>query len=162
MPSVAADIYKRIEASLPIALLRARSVTSHRFKPFTDEVGLTQPQWRVLRALAGEAGLDSRTLARRCVLMPPSVSRIVRDLEQRGLVMQAQSRDRRHKPLEITEEGWQLFNAISARAHQVYQQIEAAYGADELRDLVARLNRLIDVCEALPDADEGKGPHEGS
>lgn len=142
---------RKYDAILPIALLRARIATSHRFKPYTDDAGLTQPQWRVLRALAGEASLDSRELAKRSALLPPSVSRIVRDLEQRGFVTPAESDNRRHKPMKITEEGFQLVEVIGQKANAVYQEIEAAYGKEELHDLVTRLNRLIEICEALPD-----------
>lgn len=143
--------FRQIEAALPIALLRARIATSHRFKPFTDEVGLSQPQWRVLRALAAEPQLEPHVLADRCVLMRPSVSRIMRDLEKRGLVTPARSTDRRHKPWRITPAGREIFDAVAIKAEAVYREIEAAYGKQELRDLVQRLNRLVDLCEALPE-----------
>lgn len=141
----------KIEAALPIALLRARIATSHRFKPFTDEIGLSQPQWRVLRALAAGVPLESRELAERCVLMPPSVSRIVRDLEQRGLVALADNKNRRHKPWKITDTGQRLFETVAVKAEAVYREIENAYGKSELQDLVVQLNRLVEVCDALPD-----------
>lgn len=142
---------RQIEAALPIALLRARIATSHRFKPFTDEVGLSQPQWRVLRALAAGAPLDSRALADRCVLMPPSVSRIMRDLEKRGLIAPAKSSDRRHKLWRITAAGRQIFDVVAVKSEAVYREIEAAFGKKELDDLVDSLNRLVKVCDALPD-----------
>ena len=53
------------ESSLPIALLRARQATAHKFKPHTDAVGLTQPQWRVIRAVAAGEPMDVATLAKR-------------------------------------------------------------------------------------------------
>ena len=39
-------------ASLPMALLLARESTMRRFRPLLAEHGLTEQQWRVLRALA--------------------------------------------------------------------------------------------------------------
>lgn len=142
---------RRIDSALPIALLRARISTSHRFKPFTDEIGLSQPQWRVIRALAGGNPLDARALAKLCVLMPPSVSRIVKELEKRELVAMHPSNDRRHKLWKITPSGLQLFHNCAVKAETVYQKIEAAFGKEELNTLVIQLNRLSEICGNLPD-----------
>ncbi len=84
-------------------------------------------------------------------VLRPSVSRIMRDLEKRGLVTPAKSTDRRHKPWRITPAGREIFDAVAIKAEAVYREIEAAYGSEELRDLVQRLNRLVDLCEALPE-----------
>ncbi len=151
MDEPAAQVIRRIEAALPVALLRARIATSHRFKPFTDKMGLSQPQWRVLRALAAGSPLDAGTLAGRCVLMPPSVSRIMRDLEKRGLVAPVESTNRRNRLWQITPVGREIFVTVAVRAEAVYSEIEAAYGKRDLRNLVEQLNRLVEVCDALPD-----------
>lgn len=69
---------RRFEKSLPIAFLRAREATMRRFKPHVDAHGLTIQQWRVIRTLADGGPLDSNTLAARCVILPPSLTRIFR------------------------------------------------------------------------------------
>jgi len=139
------------EAALPIALLRARAATSHKFKPHTDARDLSQPQWRVMRALASGEALDSRTLARRCALLPPSVSRIVRSLQDRGLVAPGDAPDGRTRPLVLTAAGQAIFDDVAVISEAVYRDIEVAFGREALVALLAELRRLTEVCDALPD-----------
>ncbi len=139
------------ESSLPIALLRARQATAHKFKPHTDAVGLTQPQWRVIRALAAGNQLDVASLAERCALMQPSVSRLLKGLEERGLIETVAGPDARRRLLVLTQAGQQLFTRVAIISEAVYRDIEEVYGRDELRQLVAMLTRLREVAEALPD-----------
>lgn len=139
------------ESSLPIALLRARQATAHKFKPHTDAAGLSQPQWRVIRALAGGEPLDVATLAARCVLMQPSVSRLLKGLEERGLVETVAGADARRRVLALTAAGQRLFDRIAMISEAVYRDIEAVYGREDLARLVEMLVRLREVAEALPD-----------
>src|SRR5579884_2550197 len=76
--------------SLPMALLRAREAVMRAFRPGLREHGVTEQQWRVLRALAGLGPLEITDLAARTCLLPPSLSRILPELESRGLVTRRQ------------------------------------------------------------------------
>ena len=138
------------ESSLPIALLRARQATAHKFKPHIAAAGLTTPQWRVIRALATGEPLDVATLATRCVLMQPSVSRLLKGLEERGLVETLAGGDARRRVLVLTAEGQLLFDRIAVISEAVYRDIEAVYGREELKQLVEMLVRLREVAESLP------------
>jgi homoprotocatechuate degradation regulator HpaR len=139
------------ESSLPIALLRARQATAHKFKPHTDAAGLTQPQWRVIRALAAGEALDVATLAARCVLMQPSVSRLLKGLQDRGIIETVAGTDARRRLLRLTDEGQRLFDRIAVISEAVYRDIEAVYGREDLARLVEMLVRLREVAENLPD-----------
>ncbi len=139
------------ESALPIALLRTRAATAHKFKPHTDAHGLTQPQWRVLRALAPGEPIDSKAIAQRCALLAPSVSRIVRDLELRGLVEPHEPTNRRTKPIRLTDAGRAIFEEVAVVSEAVYRDIEVAFGRDRLAALLAELRALTEVCESLPD-----------
>ncbi len=44
---------RAFSSSLPMALLRAREAVMRRFRPGLRDHGVTEQQWRVLRALAG-------------------------------------------------------------------------------------------------------------
>lgn len=139
------------ESSLPIALLRARQATAHKFKRHTDAEGLTQPQWRVIRALAAGEPLDVATLANRCVLMQPSVSRLLKGLQDRGLIKTLPGSDARRRVLTLTPEGQSLFDRVAVISEAVYRDIEEVYGREDLKVLVAMLVRLREVAESLPD-----------
>jgi homoprotocatechuate degradation regulator HpaR len=139
------------EAALPIALLRARAATAHKFKRHTDAEGLTQPQWRVLRALAAGEPLDSKTLADRCALLQPSLSRIFRSLTKRGLIIEHDSTDFRSRFFKLTQTGQDIFDRVAVISEAVYRDIENVYGREDLIQLLQALNRLRTVCDALPD-----------
>ena len=132
----------RYDDSLTIALLRARDAVTAQFRDHVGDAGLTLQQWRVIRALAGGAALDTTTLARRCVILAPSLTRIVRHLGELGLVEPVASRDRRQRVIRLTSDGEELFTRIWQISQQKYDAIEEAFGKDELRQLVVSLNRL--------------------
>ena len=72
--------------SLPMALLRARESVMRHFRPSLQAASLTEQQWRALRALNGQKEIDATRLASATFLLAPSLTRILRDLEGRGLV----------------------------------------------------------------------------
>jgi homoprotocatechuate degradation regulator HpaR len=132
----------RYDDSLTIALLRARDAVTAQFRDHVGAAGLTLQQWRVIRALAGGTALDTTTLAKRCVILAPSLTRILRHLGDAGLVETVPSRDRRQRVIRLTPAGETLFIDIWQVSQQKYAAIEDAFGKDELRDLVVSLNRL--------------------
>ena len=143
----------RYDDSLTIALLRARDAVTAQFRDHVGEAGLTLQQWRVIRALAGGTELDTTTLASRCVILAPSLTRIIRHLAGRNLVVKVPTRDRRQRVVRLTDEGEALFTRIWEVSKQKYAAIEDAFGRAEMRDLVVSLNRL----RACLESDGGPG-----
>ena len=141
---------RSFESALPIALLRARAATASKFKPHTDAQGLSLQQWRVLRALGGGEMLDSKTIAYRCALLPPSVSRIARSLQDRGLIAPGDAPDYRTRPLQLTEAGRAIFDTVAQVSEAVYRDIETAFGRERLAHLLNELGALTTLCESLP------------
>lgn len=135
------------QRALPISLLRARDSTIRRFRKHLDAHDLTLQQWRVIRALADEAGLDSKTLSERCVILTPSLTRIFKALTARRLIRAIGVEDGRRRCYELTPEGQSLYDTASVRSEQIYQEIEAAFG----RDNMAELLRLLDLLRATTD-----------
>ena len=92
--------------SLPMSLLRAREAVMRQFRPALREHGLTEQQWRILRALAGIDAIEVTELARMAFLLGPSLSRILRDLEARGLVeRRTAAADQRRNMVSISPRG---------------------------------------------------------
>ncbi|MDP3377722.1 MAG: MarR family winged helix-turn-helix transcriptional regulator, partial [Brevundimonas sp.] len=91
------------------------------------------------------------TLARRCVLMQPSVSRLLKGLQERGLIETVAGPDARRRLLALTEDGRRVFDRIAVISEAVYRDIEAVYGREDLARLVEMLVRLREVAEGLPD-----------
>ncbi|MFN7003233.1 MAG: homoprotocatechuate degradation operon regulator HpaR [Roseinatronobacter sp.] len=140
---------RKFEKSLPIALLRSREATTRLFKPFIDSHDLTMPQWRVLRALAEAEALDAKTLAERCVILPPSLTRIFRCLTQRGLIAQVECNDARRHMVRLTEAGRALFEEVVEESEPSYRRLAAAFGAERLDTLLDLLNELRDTVQRM-------------
>ena len=139
------------ERSLTVALLRAREVTMRRFKRFADAHDLTLPQWRVLRALADGEALDAGTLCQRCVILPPSLTRILRALSDRGLIAQVACSDARRHRVSITAAGVALVQELVVQSEGTRREMERAFGPARMQVLLDLLNELTRVTEALPD-----------
>ena len=142
----------KFEKSLPIALLRSREATARLFKPFIDSHDLTMPQWRVLRALAEADALDAKTLADRCVILPPSLTRIFRCLTQRGLIAQVECTDARRHMVQLTDAGRALFEEVVEESEPSYRRLADAFGAERLDTLLDLLNELRDTVQQMDSA----------
>ncbi len=86
---------REFSRSLPMSLLRAREAVMRQFRPSLRSHGLTEQQWRILRALTAVDEIEVTELARVAFLLGPSLSRILRDLEARALDRSA----RRPRPM---------------------------------------------------------------
>ena len=138
---------RSLERSLPLKLLQAREAVMEQFRPNLNAHGVTEQQWRVLRALSERNRMDAGDLARAVTLRMPSLSRIMADLEKRGLVAKHRSaEDRRLVDLEITQSGLDLFSEISSHSERIYKDLEARIGRDTYQRLMATLD---DVTEKL-------------
>ena len=129
------------EHSLPMELLKAREAAMAKFRPMLREHGLTEQQWRVIRALADYERIDATELARRSFLLSPSLTRILRHLENEGMVRRTgDSNDLRRFVFRLTAKGKRLFAEVAPDSEQIYREIEAMFGASKL----AQLYRLLD------------------
>ncbi|MDJ0767358.1 MAG: homoprotocatechuate degradation operon regulator HpaR [Ilumatobacter sp.] len=142
-------------ASLPMALLQAREAAMRLFRPLLAEHGLTEQQWRVLRALtATAAAVDVSDLAERTFLLPPSLSRILTNLEDRNLIVRTvDTTDQRRSLIALSEHGLAQVRLIAPESEQRYAAIEEAFGAE-------RLSRLLDELYDLATLDLGADAHE--
>lgn len=137
--------------SLPMALLRARESVMRRFRPGLREHGVTEQQWRVLRALSGFGALEITALASRTCLLPPSLSRILPDLESRGLIVRRTvATDMRRAAVSLTPSGLELIEAHAPQSEQVYRAIEERLGAERLRQLFGMLRELEEALAPAP------------
>jgi homoprotocatechuate degradation regulator HpaR len=137
--------------SLPMALLRAREALMRHFRPGLRAHDVTEQQWRVLRALAGEPALEATELAARTCLLAPSVSRILPDLEARGLIARRQvESDLRRSLVALTPAGMRLLASHAPESEHIYRAIEERFGAERLRQLLRLLQELEHAAGELP------------
>ena len=95
-------------------LLVAKEAVLAPMRPKLREYDITEPQWRVLRVINDRGAADATGLAEVGLLHAPSVTRILKDLETRKLIVrQPDPNDRRRSVVVLTEEGREVVKAIS-------------------------------------------------
>lgn len=136
------------DRSLPMALLRARESVMKKFIPSLRENEMSSQQWRVIRALKEKEGLDITELADRCFLLMPSLSRIIQNLEKRGLISRIQSEtDNRRSVISLTKDGHTVFNKIAPKSVERYNYITERFGYGKLELLYELLDELVEKLE---------------
>ena len=141
--SVAADkslLLRDFHHSLPMELLKAREAAMSRFRPMLRRHGLTEQQWRVIRALAEFQPADASELARRSFLLAPSLTRILQFLEREKLVKRSSdANDQRRSVFVLTARGRRLYNEVGPDSELLYAEIEQQFGVARLEALYSLL-----------------------
>ena len=134
---------RNINRSLPMQLLLARESTMSLFRPMLRSFGLTDHQWRVLRVLAGCAYVEAFELSHRSMILPPSLTRIVKNLEEERLVKRtAVSADQRKVLITLPAKGCRKYKQVVPESEKIYRSIEKKLGKRELDDLLKQLVTL--------------------
>ena len=140
-----AETMRRYEYSLPLLLLKAREAVMKRFMPVLRAEQLSAEQWRVIRVLVESDEIDATTLAERGVLMMPSLSRMLRSLESRGLIRRKlDPDDQRRSLISISAAGRALFSRLAPQNELAYAEIESALGKHRVDALYAMLGETIE------------------
>ena len=132
-------------ADIVLAIVRSRDRLIRSIEEIIRGVGLSEPQFNVLRILrgAGEA-LPTSEVGRRMVTRVPDITRLVDRLEKMGLVcrQRAPEGDRRVVLVEITDQGLEtiapLDNVLEEHAEKMFKGLSAK----ERAQLVALLDRV--------------------
>jgi homoprotocatechuate degradation regulator HpaR len=150
---------REFSRSLPMSLLRAREAVMRQFRPSLRSHGLTEQQWRILRALTAVDTIEVTELARVAFLLGPSLSRILRDLEARDLIERRTAEaDLRRGVVSISPKGLKLIEAVAPNSESIYAEITQRYGArklGELQDMLGELERSLAAMEVAGEADAG-------
>ena len=129
--------------SLPMALLRAREAVMYLFRPGLRKRGVTEQQWRILRALAHCGPMEVTALAEATFLLAPSLSRILPELEKRQLVTRRQvDTDLRRSVVSLEPKGLRLIAAHAPYSEEMYAEIARRFGAQRTEQLVTLLQQL--------------------
>lgn len=139
-------IPRNTRRSLPIALLRAREAVMGRFRPILAAHDVTEQQWRVIRVLGETSPLDATELADRACVLAPSLTRIIKALEDRSLITRERdASDGRRVMLAIAAAGIALLREVTPESRAVYADLEARYGAKQIEHLLDMLDELANL-----------------
>jgi homoprotocatechuate degradation regulator HpaR len=131
--------------ALPIALLKARETVMARFRPILAARDVTEQQWRVVRVLGEESPLDATEVAERACVLAPSLTRIIKALEERQLITRERDAgDGRRLALAIAPAGLAMIHELAPEMSIIYADLEARYGPQKVEHL---LDMLCDLAE---------------
>jgi homoprotocatechuate degradation regulator HpaR len=134
--------------NLPMLLLQARESVMRYFRPHLKKYGLTEQQWRVIRALDEHGEMEAGKLAEVCSILGPSLSGVLDRMERDGLIVRFRvSTDQRKVFIEATEKSRDLIVRMQEFIDQQYQALQNMVGQESLVSLYG----LLDVIVALPD-----------
>jgi homoprotocatechuate degradation regulator HpaR len=126
--------------SLAGRLLAAREAVMAPLRPILREAGVTEQQWRVLRVLIDVTAIDVSSLALAALLRLPSLTRILRELDERGLIAREGDRDDgRRIFVWITPRGRHLVDETTGATLALLDRYAASFGVERLRALIDEL-----------------------
>jgi homoprotocatechuate degradation regulator HpaR len=134
------------ERSLPMQLMLAREAVMQRFRPHLNARGLTDQQWRIIRALNEVEAVEIADLGRVCCLHAASLSRILPKLEEDGLTARRNSKnDQRRVIVSLTAKGRRLFDEVAPESEAIYAALAREIGTARLDQIYSLLDEVIGI-----------------
>ena len=114
-----------------------------RFRPVLNQHGLTEQQWRILRVLLDEDGLEPRQLCERCLISSPSIAGVLMRMEEAGLIKRERMpHDQRRVKVTITANTKKLGRRIAPMIEREYLELEKRVGIRQLQQVYDALDTL--------------------
>ncbi len=150
-----------LSRSLPLALMRARESVMQYFRPHHRRYQVTEQQWRVLRVLFKSGELEATELARQALLLAPSLTRILRDLEaSRMITRRWDEADRRRSMIAIAPAGVDLLAKVAPLSEASFAEISRLYGEARLNQLFKLLSELEEALKR-PESEQAEESDQG-
>jgi homoprotocatechuate degradation regulator HpaR len=130
--------------NLPLLLLQARERTLSRFRPVLNAYGLTDQQWRVLRALCDEGPLEPRQIGEICCISSPSMASMLARMQDMGLIgRERMPHDQRRVLVSLTDLGASRVEQMSPEIERTYHELESRLGRHFVDALYANIDHLL-------------------
>jgi homoprotocatechuate degradation regulator HpaR len=138
------------EQSLGATLIMAREAVLAPLRPVLREHNVTEQQWRVLRVINERVSTDATGLAEVGLLHAPSVTRILKELEERGLIVRKPDpEDGRRVMIGLTPLGRELIRSTGRQMVRILREYSDRFGAERLDRLVNELRALSAVIRGV-------------
>ena len=136
-----------LERFVPYQLSLLSNVVSQEIaEAYGERFGLAITEWRILAVLGRFPGLSAVGVAERSAMDKVAVSRAVRNLVDRALmVRKIPDQDRRSRQLALTDEGHNIYSEVIRRARVHEMKLLAGLSSDDLN----AFNRILDELESM-------------
>ncbi|BDU55948.1 homoprotocatechuate degradation operon regulator, HpaR [Limnohabitans sp. TEGF004] len=115
-----------------------------RFRPVLNQHGVTEQQWRILRVLLDEDGLEPRQLCERCLISSPSIAGVLMRMEEAGLIKRERmEHDQRRVKVTVTAATKKLGKSIAPIIEREYLELEKKVGVKQLQQVYDTLDTLL-------------------
>ena len=128
-----------------VSIVRARDRLLRSTEEIIKQVGLSEPQFNVLRILRGAGEpLPTSEVGRRMITRVPDITRLVDRLEKMGMVSRerAPKGDRRQVLVRITAKGLECIAPLDEVLERHTTRMFAGLSAADRRSLVEMLDRV--------------------
>ena len=130
--------------NLPQLCLRAREELLCHFRPIITHFGLTEQQWRILRAISEYDQLEPRQICQICQILSPSLAGVLSRLEDVGLISRERmEEDQRRVIVRLTPKAEKLVSELGPLIVEQYKIIENAFGLELISELYTVMDKLI-------------------
>ena len=135
-------------------LLQARESVIARFRPLLNAQGITEQQWRIVRALLETGPMEPREIVSVCRISSPSLAGVLARMEETGLVARERlDHDQRRVKVSLTAMSRALAARLAPQIEATYAEIEAMIGPKFTQSFYTTLDELI----ATLDREVGEG-----
>ncbi|HMS28094.1 MAG TPA: homoprotocatechuate degradation operon regulator HpaR [Burkholderiaceae bacterium] len=136
--------------NLPQLLLQSREELMQRFRPLLNKNGISEQQWRIVRALLDAGELEPRQLGEMCLISSPSIAGVLTRMEDSGLIeRQRMPHDQRRVKVTLTVKAKKLAKNLTPHIEQQYQALEKTLGIQQLQSVYDALDTLLKNMENL-------------
>ncbi|HXD36534.1 MAG TPA: homoprotocatechuate degradation operon regulator HpaR [Rhodanobacter sp.] len=145
---------KLIHRSLPLLLLQVRERLMRRFRKVLHEHGITEQQWRVVRALVHLGPMEPCQIGKVCHISSPSLAGMLARMDDLGLISRKRmDDDQRRRLVSLTPKSHALVTRMAPQIEAAYERIEREISADCIERCYAVLDEML---LAIPVDDDGE------
>jgi homoprotocatechuate degradation regulator HpaR len=130
--------------NLPLLLLQARERVIARFRPILNAHGITEQQWRIVRALIDTGPLEPREIGELCRISSPSLAGVLSRMQELGYITRRRlDHDQRRVRVSLTPRSRGLAARMAPQIEATYREIETVIGAEFSARFYRALDELI-------------------
>jgi homoprotocatechuate degradation regulator HpaR len=138
------------QESLTIQLLRTREALMQHFRPMLSARDVSETQWRVLRSLYERRELEASELAQVAAVMAPSLTRMLKVLDERGLIATTRHpTDGRRLLISLSAVGEAFMAEALPEMQRIYARLSVVVDSERMQALQKLLKEVAELASDM-------------